>query len=145
MDRVIAQAVAAETLRRVAEKLNLRGVGGALIAEKWDFTLYPTLVFVGDLWPDPDLVEYKGGDHTAGALSKLAEMLSTWVDSGSPQIIGTTRESRGGLTRVIGGRLCLFTFFDGGTPDQNVEVALAALNILNDVFNAYLPEHLFSE
>jgi len=146
MDRFVAQGVAAETMRRCAEKLGLGGVGGILVLESWETVLQPTIVIVGDCVPfGRDLEEYTEDNNPAAkAFRKFAEMLYTGVNSGSPQIKGTRSERFGGLVSVVG-RTLFISFFDGGTELQNAEIALAALDTLRDVFNARLPKPYLSD
>lgn len=140
MDRMQAQQVAAETIRRKAEEMGLRGVGGALVVVDGETVWNPTLVVVKDFQrgPDPERGEGDtGSNYAAVAFSKLAEMLDTDNDSGTT--VGRDVKKgefgyRGGVM-LREGKIRMLTFFSGGTADEDVEVSKPALFTLRDALN----------
>lgn len=139
MDRIQLQERAAETLRHVAETIQLKGVGAVLIVKDGETVWNPTLVVVGRFVREADPArgpDDHGSNYAAVAWAKMAEMLSTGTDSGTlpeRQVKKGENGYRGGVTIRIG-EYRLLVCFSGGTPDEDVLVSRTVMETLQSAF-----------
>jgi hypothetical protein len=84
--------------------------------------------------PEPDKrgADDKGTNYIAVASSKLAEMVSTGMNSGSASrpLLNGELGYQGGVVRVNSAGLRFYTSFSGATPEQDVLIAQAGMEVL---------------
>jgi len=142
MDKMRAQMVAIETLRRIAEQMDLKGFGGVLAFREGETIWNPALVVVDDFQrgrkPDGDENDH-GANYAAVSFSKFAEMMETRANSGTTKDRPPKKGEFGYRGGVIleEGEIIMFAFFSGGSEDEDVAVASAAILTLRDALKAF--------
>lgn len=138
-DKDLIQSFALARAAAQAQSLGIKGMAAVLIiVGNAPLILQPKLALVGRLYRSPDSasrgLEDVGTNDMAVVFAKIAEMVRTHQNSGSqedtPPLKGELGYQGGVYEYHLAKKAHLFAAFSGGTPKQDVQIALAAMKVL---------------